>query len=468
MLPRQRLPLFVQVIFSFETAFLLFLFAGRYKANPVLQPLFPVDPLVIFGVVSFAIGIWIISTERLYVPGFIVFTSFCIFVAWMWISLIWTPGAVYAREKLLAVTFLDGLAIIAGALVIANSRERFFRFMVCLNVFAFILAVMVLMEVIRIGPGRIVLINGGDDYLGYGRVCGLASMTIFAYLATQERLASKVNLALLPLLSFYIWVLLFGGGKGPLLSALIPVMMILPLGVLLRGKRVLIKRGHLILLAGLAAVVAAILWVLLDPDLARTATTLNRFSRLFSDNQGVSDQRRETQFWEFLELGDQAPILGHGVGAWPILTYGVDIRHHPHSLPLEVVGEMGVVGLILFTLMCFACIRFITLARLRQDPFLLAALLMALNMWINAGTSGDLGENRPFFFTMGLLLIRPLAEHVASFSKVTVDAHEDDDAGDDHEIEDDRQGFSTIRRRLSARIDDDVSVGRGTLPAHTL
>nr|WP_235031643.1 O-antigen ligase family protein [Geminicoccus flavidas] len=462
-------------MFSFETAFLLFLFAGRYKANPFVMAVLPTDPVIIFGALSIAAGVWVISTERLYIPGYIAVASFCVFLVWMWMSLSWTPGFVYARLKVLEVTFFDTWALIAGGMIIANSRERCQRFFILLNVFALILAIQVLLEYIRQGPGRIILINGGDGYLGYGRVCGLAAMTLFAYLAAKPRLMSKTGLMIMALLTFYVWVLLFGGGKGPLIAALVPLALVFPLGFSIRGRRIGIQRGHLLMIGGLIAAIGAILWVIFDPDMAGKATTINRFATLFSDNQGVSDRRRTMQIWEFITLGEEAAIFGQGIGAWPILTYGADIRHHPHSLPLEIIGELGAVGLVLFGITCFACLRLITLERLRQDALLLGAFLMTLNMALNAGTSGDLGENRYLFFTMGLLLVRPLwGGRAAALFADTRDHDCPDDSEAENDItlpdwEDDRQGFLAIRRRLSlACADDGVAVGRSTVSSSTL
>jgi O-antigen ligase len=459
-LDQYRLPYVIKLIFSFETAFLLFLFAGRYKLNPYLLPLFPIDPIIIFGLISFCVGLWVIATEKIYVPGLIAVASFSFFVTWMWISFIWTPGIVYARSKAIDVTVIDTLALIAGAVIMANSRERCLRFMVVINIMAVILAMMVFQEFVRRGSGRIILINGGDDYLGYGRVCGLAAMTLFAYLATQARLMQWRSLVVVSLLAFNIWVLLVGGGRGPLIATLIPIALILPLGILVSKRHFLVRRGHLLVAFGLLAALAAIIWILADPELSRTSTTLNRFTRLFSDNQGVSDQRRQMQFWEFLEFSEQAPFIGHGIGSWPILTNGADFRHHPHSLPLEIIGELGLIGLLIFTVFCFTCTRFLRAERLRHDALQLAALLMTLNMALNAGTSGDLAENRYLFLAMGLLLLRPLPDHADQAAQDETETYDDALRTADFADEDDREGYLAVRHRRPVVLDDDPALGR--------
>ena len=462
---RQELPYLLKLIFSFETAFLLFIFAGPYKTNTYVLMIFPIDPIIVFGALSLVVGLWVIATERIYVPGFISVACFGFFVVWVWMSFIWTPGVIYARAKAIDITVIDTLALIAGAMIIANSRERCLRFMVVMNIMAVILAAQVFSEFLRLGSGRIILINGGDGYLGYGRVCGLAAMTLFAFLATDGRLLRWKSLGVCALLVINLWVLFTGGGRGPLISALFPVVMVFPLGIALSYRHVRVRRGHLIMMAGLAAVLVAIVWILTDPELSRSSTTLNRFNRLFSDDQGVSDQRRQMQVWEFLKFGEQAPFIGHGIGAWPILTYGGDFRHHPHSLPLEIIGELGIVGLLIFTVFCFTCIRLLTAERLREDPLLLAALLMTLNMWLNAGTSGDLAENRHLFLTMGLLLLRPMLQYQAlDEGEADDDAHGTVPVGD----EDDRAGFLAIRDRYS-QFDEDLLVERRpALPGTTL
>ena len=54
-------------LFSFEAAFVLFLYSNEIK---VLLPTLPIDETVLFGGLSMAIGAWLIWRDGIYLPGF--------------------------------------------------------------------------------------------------------------------------------------------------------------------------------------------------------------------------------------------------------------------------------------------------------------------------------------------------------------------------------------------------------------
>jgi hypothetical protein len=88
----------------------------------------------------------------------------------------------------------------------------------------------------------------------------------------------------------------------------------------------------------------------------------------------------------------------------PILYFNLDIHRHPHSLILELLAEFGLVGLVLFAALVLVLV---SLRRLREDPALMLAVMLCINAFINAMTSGDLPDNRNLFAMLGVLAMRP-------------------------------------------------------------
>jgi O-antigen ligase len=137
--------------------------------------------------------------------------------------------------------------------------------------------------------------------------------------------------------------------------------------------------------------------------------TLARFQGLVTgDLHSNSDLRRSTILPTAMYLISQAPIFGHGLGSWPILVLNVDIQNHPHNMILEVLCELGFVGLALLSLTFIAVLRRINVESLRSDPLFLAATMLFINTFLNSMTSGDFPENRNVFVMLGLMLVRSM------------------------------------------------------------
>lgn len=426
-------------LFSFEALFILFLFAGRYKGDPRFA-FFPVDPTALFLVLSMAVGIVLILRERLYLPGAYAFGAWIVFLVYVWLSLTWTGGRGYSRDKAVSIAVFDTWCLIAGAMIMANGRERAMRFMKLVILFALWLAVEVLRGWAAQGFRGRVLINNGDSYLGYGRICGMGAIIAIAFWATRRGF-DATRLLQLGLFGLFVLVLLIGGGRGPLISAFVPMLLIVLIGWKLGGSGLRLMKMQIPILLAMATVVGLVGYAISssDVDLGQLAT-LARFRGIAEGNLvSGSDVTREDNVEQALAWIPRAPFIGQGIGSWPTVVRHIDIQDHPHNMVLEVMFELGLVGVVLLGTVFVMCLRNVTLVRLRTDPLMLAAAMLAINAFMNAMTSGDLGENRSVFVTMGLLLVRAVQE--------------DDDAADEpadeppvwQEQEDDLEAFRRLR-----------------------
>ncbi len=122
--------------FSFELIFVLFLFAGRFKADPRLLWV-PVDITALFFGLSVVVGFWILLRRgfRVSRKSFFLALLAVLFVTWVLVSLLWTPGHIYARQKSLFIATLTLWPFLACALIIAPDKRRLRRFFIVLALF---------------------------------------------------------------------------------------------------------------------------------------------------------------------------------------------------------------------------------------------------------------------------------------------------------------------------------------------
>jgi O-antigen ligase len=454
---RSRNPLvrLVLDLFSFEALFVLFLFAGRYKADPRFA-FFPIDPTLLFLALSIAVGLVLLFQEKLYLPGAYALGVWTVFVVYMWIGLIWTDGRTYGREKLFLTTVTNTWCLIAGALILANSRERVRRLMRLIVLFAVWLGVEALIAWAHQGFRGRLLINNGDSYLGFGRVCGMGAIIVCAFWATSSGFTFR-RLVLLALLGMFMMVLLIGGGRGPLIAGVVPMLLIAIIGwKLTAAGRVRVMRMQIPILLALLALVGLIAYAITSPDVDIGA--LSTLARLRGVATGElvsqSDFRRSFNITAAFTWIPRAPIFGFGVGSWPILIHNGDFQDHPHNMILDIMFDFGLVGLAMIAVLFWVCLKPITVHRLRTDPLLLATAMLTINTLMNAMTSGDLQENRAVFLMLGLLLVRAAED--------PDDADEEDDEDADDTRDDDQRPWRAGEtedlaefRRLRPRIVED-------------
>jgi O-antigen ligase len=146
--------------------------------------------------------------------------------------------------------------------------------------------------------------------------------------------------------------------------------------------------------------------------------TLQRFDTLLTEEEGGQAERLE--FWRrSWHLWLEQPVLGSGVGSWPIRYFGVDVARHPHNLILEVLVEFGLIGLLLLVGLAVAAARGASVRRLREDPALMCIAMLCITTFLGAMTSSDITGNRNLFAMLGLLVMRPYgrSSHVSVQSR---------------------------------------------------
>jgi O-antigen ligase len=236
-----------------------------------------------------------------------------------------------------------------------------------------------------------------ENYLGVGRAVGFSSMMILVLMSVSPSLWVRLQLALL--LVLYSFVLLTAGGRGPVLAVLAGVLVLVLGSFRMKGGTV---RVQLVASIATLVVVCAMMAIWAGPE----SRTFHRFTVLASQEAGGTSAGERLHNWESaLDIISRAPVVGQGIGGWPIAMRRIDVRGYPHNIIIETLTEGGVIGfLLLGTAMLFG-LRSLCSRNVYDDNRGLLVYLLFVNTLINAQVSGDLSDNRLLFATIGLMVI---------------------------------------------------------------
>ncbi|MGF7174867.1 O-antigen ligase family protein [Azospirillum doebereinerae] len=398
----------LDVLFSIETSFILFLVAGRYKALPEFQS-FPVDPTLLFFVLTLGLIVHKCAMGQLKpmpldAPGLLML-AFCAygFVSVYWSSL--EPKNVDKAWRFVMVS-VSGYFL---ASVLAQEQERRERMVLLMIAFsgALLLYYAYFRWVVGIdiyeleNTGRI----RGNNYLEYGTHAayvfyGCLALTVYG---PRRWLAAGIAGGVASL-----FLLAFIGARGPLVFSL--------LGIPLAGAALFLNLRRLGAgvrrLALLLLVLAVLAWVGYGALVAvkgfaaasEELYTIERLSlQLSNESTSSLDVRsagRDLAFRRWLEQ----PLFGWGMGEFR-LQYSV--LDYPHNLLLEVLMEMGLVGAVLFIptqiIALFVCFRVV------RDPVCgwidMAIVLKFVTDFVShLSVEGYLGDNRIYFALLALAI----------------------------------------------------------------
>jgi O-antigen ligase len=394
--PRQVLASLV----SFEALLVLYLFAGLYKEDPRFAWI-PIDPTLMFFALSVMVGGFIILLSPIHKKGLPVILAMVCLVTWLLFSLLWSGSRIYGPAKVLFMATLVMWAVIACALIIAPDPERVRRLFTLLLLLGLWVGIEVVWIYLEAGgqAGRIYF--GEANYLLLGRLCGIAALVaLAAWLYGRGGPAGWLCLALFVGFAF---VLVIGGGRGPLLATVLPLLIPVALGIRLTTRKILYSATQLSVLVLLLA--TAVGFAFYGEVTGHRLATFERFERLVDGEFSGSEEARSNLYAEASGVWLEAPVVGHGAGGWTSATGRPDEARYPHNVIAELLVEGGMVGLVLFVAVVATALRGASFERLRRDPQAVCALMLFANGLINALLSMDLPGNRAMFLALGLLAL---------------------------------------------------------------
>jgi O-antigen ligase len=386
-----------QLVFSFEFIFALYLFAGVIKKNPKLSWI-PVD---LTGA-SFALSI-LVACFLLWGRGWRIeknliglLISFFLFFCWVLTSLAWSESWSYGVTKALHTTLMGFWGVVACAVIIGRDFKRLKRFSLSLVILALFLAGEVVSHLIA---GT--LLEEWDfasNYLGLGRLLGLSVLVLVSALLWSD-LGWWKGISIGLLVGFLLSILMISGGRGPLLATLAALMVAPVCDTRFSSEALLVRRKLLLFLGFLFLVLVGFATI---GNQFFFFTTIDRLLVLLEGGGGSSAQFRVWFFANAWDFWREAPFIGHGIGEFGSLLAWGDVRVYPHNIFLEILVELGLVGLILFVVAGFYSLRAFSLRALRADPILAMLFMFVVCAFWNAQVSGDLPDNRVLFALLGL------------------------------------------------------------------
>jgi hypothetical protein len=98
-------------------------------------------------------------------------------------------------------------------------------------------------------------------------------------------------------------------------------------------------------------------------------------------------------------------VFGEGLGSWPVLVHpGADVQYYPHNMFLEVLFELGVIGVVLLgAVLGYAAVNLYRDWRAHGGASHAILAVLFIYMMANVMVSGDLNENRYLFAIVGTM-----------------------------------------------------------------
>ncbi len=390
------------LVFSFEFILVLFLFAGRLKANPRLAWV-PIDMTAALLVASVLIAGYILYRTSFAFPrrGLALILAAVVFVSWVVVSLGWTPGVAYARDKSLSLIVLALWPLVACALIVAPEPARVKKFIIATLVLGVLMSVDLVVLALRVGPGR-VMIEVGSEYLGVGRVVGLAAPVALLLASIERKFVMKWFL--LGCFSATLAAVVLLGGRGPAV-AMLAALLVPILAAGLNRIHLNSLRRYVMIFVAMSVVGTASVVLMVGVGL-KPATIQRAEQSLTEDSGGNSAAERLRYYSDALDAWQEDPVIGRGVGSFPVLFERADEAFYPHNIFLEVLIENGIIGVVLLLILIVAAVRSIRYTRNEFDWVRLVLIMMFVNAFVNAQVTADLPDNRLLFAVMGLMTLQ--------------------------------------------------------------
>ena len=343
-----------------EITFALFLSAGFYKADPRLSflPEF-LDLTATFGFFSLLDVILKIMAKkaRFIIPPKEMLIPYLIIVLLGITSLFYTLAPVYGTDKLLRFLTITSLSLFLPLFLFQEEfyLKRFFGALIMLSI-------LMMLDIISGGlnPDEIAFRTAfGSNYLGVGRNAGTALLIALFYfsLIVQNRITKVLFLCLIPFMMFGLFI---SGGRGPLVSLVGSIFIVIVYLVFKYFNKMAVKVTKinktdfkiLGMIVGLIIITIGLLVIYSD-----YFVTVYYRMRLLEEGGGNSALERARRFRVAIETMLTFPhfLTGLGIGGFSVYYAGIDDWRgaYPHNIFLELGSELGILGLIAIVLFIY-------------------------------------------------------------------------------------------------------------------
>lgn len=384
-----------------EFYFALFLFAGAFKQ--VSTGAFFLD-LSMLGLLLSAtlVLIEVINEPKINKSIIQPIGIYILLAMFILLSLFYSSSHLYGLDKAVRFISFTAWAFIGPFFIFKNKRdiEKFIFYSILISVIMSCYAVKDLKSSLGNAYIGFVSVNG-SNYLSLGRVSAMGILLILLfYIISNKNLMIKIMAFIGIILNL---VSLFASGSRMPLVALVCMLVYIAISSIKIKKKIYIRKGFNLFF------IVILLSVCVLGTLAKAGvfdTMIYRFQVLLTDSGGGESAEGRTDRYDFaFKLFAENPIVGEGIGGFGYNYNDTDARGYPHNIFLEIIAELGLVGLVLFLLLIFRCIAPYFYRSGKDDSFSYSIFIVFLFYFLNANISGDLNDNRVMFCFMSLSYI---------------------------------------------------------------
>lgn len=317
------------------------------------------------------------------------------------LSGLYTPSPNYGTEKVISFWIFTNTLFLAPLLIIHTKRDRdlfLWTLMATIGLTASVMAFN-LVHAFLSGQlfGYLVRLSVlGSNPIGVARILALGIGFTAVYIIRKDHKQLYLSILILLIL---IPTLFATGSRGPLVSLFLAALIYIAY----------LEKKNLSRIAKLSVFViltVLIFIVILPESITKRFLDISNSDIVVTETgiERVSTVASRLHFWDMATskwLGNKTHWLtGFGAGSFSNLFVWRDFRWYPHNIFVEILYELGLVGLGLFA---FLCITFISnLSTLRQrspvlDTEIILLILGMLILFFASFFSGDLNSNRLFW-----------------------------------------------------------------------
>lgn len=395
----------IRNLISGELFFALFLFSGVFKESLGL----PIDLAVFCLFLTFITIVFkVIRKKSINKAIMLPIISLIVVYIVLLLGYIITPSEVYATDKIIKFSIVT-VPTIVFSLLLFDSKESLYRFFVSVAIISFTLSLFALPSIFQRGAALAFIGFNGGNYQGLARLngVGLIILVFFFLIEASTKKWKVINLFSVLIVAF---VLFASGSRMPIVAFLIAAIYLLCNSMILSRGVVYLRKGMRVLL------LLILLSLAMLPAIFKSGfleTIIYRFMVLFTeDNGGASSGGRIDRFSTAYEMISESPLMGKGLGSFPIYFNGEDVSDYPHNMIIEIFAEIGIVGLLAFSIFfAISLLGTVNMYRI-HNGFIPTLGMVVVGLFIyylaNSMVSGDINSNRVLYVFMSIMCMLPV------------------------------------------------------------
>jgi len=392
-------------MFSGEVFFALFLLSGVFKESLGIN----VDLAAVFLVLTtLSILKRIYKNPSINKINVIPIALFFIFSVLIFLSFFYSPNLELTQNKTIKFVLLTTPAFVFP-FILFKSKASITRFLIAIASIATIMSLFSLPMIFQRGDAiGFVGFNDGN-YLGLARVNGMG-LVILLFLGILNNKFKKYRLIFLISVVVVLISLLSSGGRMPIIAVSISLLITIISTIKIKNGYIKYPKYYNKILGLMTLLLIPLVWAYQQ---GYFNSIVFRFETLLkSTGGGSSSLARTDRFSAAIDMFRENFFLGNGFGSFGDYYKNGIVHDYPHNLFLEILSELGLVGLFVFSaLLIVALVRFIKLGKIktiRNDNLFIAVAVVFLVIFINAMVSGDFNGNRILFTFISIICLLPI------------------------------------------------------------